>query len=136
MTFPIAVTFRGLAGSEALEADIREQAETLGRLYDRIQSCRVFLEVPHRHHHDGRRFNVRLELVVPGDSIVVSHEGAPAIDLDDTAAALHKRDEADSVLQHPRVAVHEAFRRMQRRLQDYARRQRGDVKSHHVRAEA
>jgi hypothetical protein len=132
MDFPINVTFRNLAHSEALEAEIREEAAALGRSYDRIHACRVTIDLPHRHHQNGRRYNVRIELSVPGDDIVVSYEGAPVPDLDESDRAVRKDAESDSVLRYPHVAVRDAFARAQRRLQDYARRQRGDVKSRHV----
>jgi cold shock CspA family protein len=56
---------------------------------------------------------VRIEIGVPGDRIVVRRSP------DEHAAHLD-----------PYVAVRDAFREARRQLEDYARRTRGDVKSH------
>ena len=72
---PTQVTFRGLDVSAALEADIHERVAWLEQFYAGIVRCRVLVELPHRHRHEGRHFHVRVELTVPGaDPIVVSHE--------------------------------------------------------------
>ncbi len=63
---PAQVTFRGLEHSDAVEADIRERVAWLEQYYGDIIGCRVFVEVPHRHRHDGRHFHVRIEVTVPG----------------------------------------------------------------------
>lgn len=133
---PTQVTFRGLAHDEALERDVRERVSWLEQFYTGIVRCRVLVEVPHRHRHDGRHFHVRLELTVPGGPpIVVSH--APTLHgrLKDTGDdAHHKEDEIESVHRYAGVAVHEAFDAARRRLEDFAREQRGAVKAHEVAA--
>jgi cold shock CspA family protein len=131
---PAQVTFRGLAHSDELESDIRERMGWLEQFYAGIVRCRVLIEVPHRHHHDGRHFHVRIEMTVPGGvPIVVSHE--PSLhgrvkDVDEDAH--HKETEIESVRRYARVAVHEAFDAARRRLEDFAREQRGTVKTHEV----
>lgn len=131
---PAHVTFRGLARSDALEADIRERVRWLERFYPRIMGCRVLVEVPHRHHQDGRHFHVRIELTVPGGPpIVVSHE--PSLhgrSKDVEATAQRQEDEVEGVLRHAHAAVHQAFDAARRLLQDFARERRGDVKTHEV----
>lgn len=92
--------------------------------------CRVLLELVQRHHETGNRYHVRIDLTVPGEEIVVAHEAnlhATAQDADVEAAT--KADEPDPERKHARVAVHEAFDIARRRLQDYARRRRGAVKT-------
>lgn len=42
MKLPLQVTFRNMASSDAMEANIREKAEKLDQFYDQIMSCRVF----------------------------------------------------------------------------------------------
>jgi cold shock CspA family protein len=131
---PLQVTFRGLAHSDALETDIRERVAWLEQFYPDIVRCRVLVEVPHRHRHDGRHFHVRIEMTVPGGvPIVVSHEPSlhgPLKDIEE--AAHHKGTEVDSVHRYARVAVNHAFDAARRRLQDFAREQRGAVKTHDV----
>jgi ribosomal subunit interface protein len=110
---PLQVVFRNMDHSPAVEARVREQAEKLERFYDRIMSCRVVVETHHRHHHKGNLYHVRIDLTVPGDELVVSREPADR----------HAHEDVY-------VAVRDAFDAMRRQLQDFARKQRGDVKEH------
>lgn len=131
---PTQITFRGLAHSDALEADIRERVASLEQFYAGIVRCRVLVEVPHRHRHDGRHFHVRIEATVPGEAaIVVSHEPSLHGPMKDIEEAAHRKEtEIESVHRYARVAVHRAFDAARRRLQDFAREQRGAVKIHEV----
>jgi cold shock CspA family protein len=73
---------------------------------------------------------VRIDLTVPGEEIVVAHDAslhAGAKDVEAEKAT--KADEPDPERKHARVAIREAFEIVRRRLQDFARRQRGDVKT-------
>lgn len=131
---PTQVTFRGLAHSETLETDIRERVAWLEQFYADIVRCRVLVEVPHRHHHDGRHFHVRIEITVPGGApIVVTHEPSLHGSLKDVEeTAHHKETEIEGVHRYARVAIHQAFDAARRRLQDFAREQRGAVKIHEL----
>ena len=131
---PTQITFRGLAHSDALESDIRDRVAWLEQFYSGIVGCRVLVEVPHRHRHDGRHFHVRIETTVPGrPPIVISHEPSLHGPLKDFEEEAHRKDaEIESVHRYARVAVHEAFDAARRRLQDAAREQRGAVKTHEV----
>ena len=74
---------------------------------------------------------VRIELSLPGEDVVVSH--APALHsrvTDTSELSRRKMDEIDAVHKDAAVAIHEAFDAARRRLQDAARKQRGDVKAH------
>ena len=131
---PIQITFRDLAHSDAVEADIKERVAWLEQFYAGIVSCRVLLEMPHRHRRDGRHFHVRIDVTVPGEApIVISHEPSlhgPMKDVED--AAHRKESEVEAVNRYARVAIHHAFDAARRRLQDVAREQRGAVKAHEV----
>jgi cold shock CspA family protein len=131
---PIQVTFRGLAQPEVLEADVRERVAWLEQFYGGIVGCRVLVEVPHRHRRAGRHFHVRIEMTVPGGApIVVSHEPSRHGLLKDVEeSAPRKHTEVESVHRYARVAIHEAFDAARRQLQDFARLQRGAVKTHEV----
>ena len=107
---PTQITFRGIAHSTALEADIERHIAKLERRSHHVVGCRVLIEAPHRHHHDGPHFRVRVEITAPGlNPIVVSHEPSPGTD--------------------PYVTVHEAFDAAGRRLHEAVRVQRGDIKT-------
>jgi len=113
MQLPLQITFRYMEPSAAIEARVRDRADKLERFYDRIMGCRVVVEAPHRHHHQGKLYHVRIDLTVPNGEVVVSREPAEH----------HAHEDVY-------VAIRDAFDAAQRRLADYARRQRKDVKVH------
>lgn len=128
------ITFRGLPHDSRLEQDVLDRIARLEQFYRGIVSCRVLIELPHRHRRDGRHFHVTIELTVPGgDAIVITHEPSQHGRLKDTGGEEHpKSSETDSVRRYERVAVHEAFDAARRRLQDFARCQRKAVKTHEI----
>ena len=131
MILPVQITFRNMQPSDAVAARVQEEAEKLDEFYKRITSCRVIIEIPHRHHALGGQVHVRIELGVPRDEIVVRNE--PSLH-----GAVQRSDElewAKHLEANPQhkdvyVAIRDAFKAARRQLQDYARRQRGQVKVH------
>jgi cold shock CspA family protein len=127
------VAFVNLRRSEWIEGEVRSRAARLAAFYGRITACHVRIGAPHRHHEQGNRYSVRIELSVPGRRIVVSHEPtlrATLQDLDE--GRMRKTADTRAVDKHVLVAVREAFDIARRRLQDHARRRRGAVKIHTV----
>jgi cold shock CspA family protein len=115
----------------ALEEEIRARAAELETFYPDIVGCRVLVEVPHRHREHGQHVRVRIELSLPGEDVVVSHEPTLHDSLKDVQKeAHHKDDDVEAVHKYALVTAHEAFDAARRRLQDVARRQRADVKTH------
>ncbi|SEK85520.1 HPF/RaiA family ribosome-associated protein [Nitrosovibrio tenuis] len=108
MNFIFQITARDVPHSEALESHVRQKAEKLAAFYPHIMSCRVVIEVPHKHKHQGRAFNVRLDITVPGKEMAVNRE-------------------ADEDVY---VALRDTFDAAKRQLEDYGRRQRGNIKAH------
>jgi len=108
MELPLQITSHDFALSPGIEAEIREHADRLDAYYNRIMRCRVVVEAPVGHHHRGGPFNVRLDLTVPRGELVINRQ-------------------ADEDLL---VAIRDAFDAMRRRLEDYVREHRGDVKAH------
>jgi cold shock CspA family protein len=124
------ITFRGIDPSVTLEAEIRARIDKLETFYRPIMGCRVLVELAERHHETGHHYHVRIDLTVPGEEIVVTHEAslhATAQDIDMEKAT--KDAEPNPERKHAGVAIREAFDIARRRLQDYARRQRGTVKT-------
>lgn len=115
MDFPLDISFRNMDPSPAVETRIREKAAKLGRLYSRIIGCTVVVEAPHRHHHKGKLYSVHIDISVPGKDLVV-----------DRAKPL------DHAHEDIYLAVRDAFKAAERRLEDHARRMRGDVKTHNA----
>jgi hypothetical protein len=131
MTQQVRITFRNMPSSPALEHEIRSRVAWLETFYPGMLGARVTLEVPHRHRERGRPVQVRIELEVPGDDIVVSH--VPTLHASGRqvgAEELHKQLDVEGPRRDAVVAIHDAFDVARRRLEDFARRQRGDVKSH------
>jgi cold shock CspA family protein len=130
---PTQVTFRGLPHSEHLDSDVRERVAWLEQFYRGIVRCRVVIELPHRHRHDGRHVHVRVSCVPGAPLIVASHEPSLHGRLKDFEEEEHHKDtEIESVHRHAAVALREAFDVARRRLEDVAREQRGAVKTHEV----
>jgi cold shock CspA family protein/ribosome-associated translation inhibitor RaiA len=124
------MTFRGVRRTDALEAEVITRLRKLETYYHGIMGCHVLVELVERHHEAGNHYHVRIDLTVPGEEIVVAHEASlHATDQDIHLAKATKQDEVDPERKHALVAVHEAFDIARRRLQDYARRQRGSVKT-------
>ncbi|HYW91605.1 MAG TPA: ribosome-associated translation inhibitor RaiA [Gammaproteobacteria bacterium] len=113
MQLPLQITFRNMDASPAVESVIREKADKLERYYDSIMSCRVVVEASHRHHHKGNIYHVRVDLTVPNDELVVSREP-------------HQDHSHEDLY----VAIRDAFNAARRQLEEFARKQRGDVKAH------
>jgi len=112
MQLPMQITIRDFDNSEALETHIREKVNKLDEFFEHIISCRVVVEIPHKHHHQGKEFTVRIDIGVPGNEIVVN------------------RDHSEDVY----VALRDAFDACKRQLEDYARKTRGDIKARDAKA--
>ena len=69
MDIPLTISFRNMTPSASVENQVREKAEKLGSFCDRITSCRVIVEAPHRHHHKGQSISnpYRSECARQGD---------------------------------------------------------------------
>lgn len=48
MRLPLQISFRNMESSPAIAAKVRERANRLERLFDRITACRVVIAAPHR----------------------------------------------------------------------------------------
>jgi cold shock CspA family protein/ribosome-associated translation inhibitor RaiA len=129
MQLTLTITFRGIDPSATLEAEICTRIGKLETYYRPIMGCHVLVELAERHHETGNRYHARIDLTVPGEEIVVAHEASLHATAQDVDAEKATKEEPDPERKHARVAVHEAFDIARRRLQDYARRQRGTVKT-------
>ena len=115
MQIPLQITIRDVAHSDELEQHIRDKAKKLDEFFGHITSCHVTVEMPHKHHHQGKQFNVRINISVPSHpEIVVNHD--------------HHEDVY--------VALRDAFDAARRQLEDYVRKLRGDVKTHEAKRPA
>ncbi len=111
MILPLQITFRHMDPSPALEARIRELAAKLDRFSDQIMRCHVIVQPLAGHQHQGSLYDFRIDVTLPDEEIAIRHA--------------HPADHAH---EDPYVALRDAFRATRRRLEDYERRRRGDVK--------
>jgi ribosomal subunit interface protein len=112
MPIPLQISFRNMDPSPAVEERIRKKAEKLERFHDRIIGCTVVVEAPHRHHHKGKLYSVRVDISVPGKELIVD-----------------RAKPSDHAHEDVYVAVRDAFDAAVRRLEDQSRKVRGSVKT-------
>ena len=113
MEIPIEIFFHNTAKSDTVESMVRERAQKLERFADSIVSCRVTIDAPHKHHRQGKLFRVSVDIHLPGGHVVASRDPSEHHAHEDVA-----------------VAIRDAFHAARRRLQDYLRIERGDIKAH------
>lgn len=113
MKLPLQITFHNMPHDDAIESAIRAHGEWLDQYYDRIMSCRVVVDCPHRHHKEGNFYNVRIDLKVPGAELVVKREPTEHTDYRDLD-----------------ITIRDAFDEVRRQLEDHARQLRGQLKAH------
>jgi hypothetical protein len=80
MQTPLQITFRHMDHSPAVEARARELTDWLERFHERIIGCRVTIEGPTAHHRNGAPFDIRIDLTIPDEEVVVcsNHSGGKA----------------------------------------------------------
>ncbi len=100
----VQVTFHGLDHSETLEALILDKAAKLRSMHVGLQKVRVVVDVPHRSQLKGNDFQVKVEMTVDGEELIVSrqldpdhsHDGVHALTRETFQAATRVlRDHAD-----------------------------------------
>jgi cold shock CspA family protein len=111
MKLPLEISFQGVPRSDAIEAAVKRHASKLDEFHGGIMRCRVSVILEEKHKHQGKPFNVRVDVTIPGHELVSSRE--------------HDEDVY--------VALRDAFKDATRMLEDAARVQRGQVKQHEER---
>jgi cold shock CspA family protein/ribosome-associated translation inhibitor RaiA len=137
MEIPLQITFRNMPPSQAIENNIKEKTAKLESFFNRIMSCRVVVEAPHRHHHKGKAYQVRIDLTVPGAELVINRAPQRLSAAKSNGSTPSEKELAEShepskhaAHEDVYVAIRDAFNAAGRKLQDYARRQSGAVKAH------
>lgn len=115
MDIPLQISFKNVDASEAVEARIREKVDKLEQYFGHIVSCRVVVERVNKQKTQGNLFNVRIDLAVPGHEIAITGVGPK-----------------DHAHEDVYVAIRDAFNAASRRVEDVARKLRGDVKTHNT----
>ena len=113
MNLPVEITFHNIDHSDAIEARVREKIERLAKLHDRLTSCRVTIEAPHKHHRKGNAYQVKVLLGVPQGQLAVTRDPGD----------VHAHEDVY-------VAIRDAFAAAERQLNAQKQKLRGDVKAH------
>jgi len=113
MQLPLQISFRQMDPSPALEARIRELAARLEKFSGQIMRCHIIVEPAPHHQHQGGLYDFHIDITLPDQEI-----------------AVHRAHPADHAHEDPYVALRDAFRAARRRLEDYERKRRLDVKTH------
>lgn len=113
MQIPLTVSFRNMGHSDRIESEIQKRVEKLEELSQDIISCRVVVELPHKHHRQGNQYLVRIDLSLPEKEIIVNKESAGNAEAEDFQALLR-----------------DAFDAAKRQLHDYNEKRRKKVKAH------
>ena len=110
---PVTISYRNIEPSESIEDAVRSHATRLEKFCSSLISTRVLLETPHRRGQKGQHHHVRIEMAVPGNDLIVSHDPGDVEAHEDLS-----------------VATRDAFRAARRELEDYSQKRRHQVKRH------
>lgn len=109
MIIPLHIRFVDIPHSDALEAEIRKRAEKFDEFCKHVMRCDVTVGTAGKHQTQGRMYEVHIDLTVSGTEIVINR--------------VHRHEDVY-------VVIRDAFDAATRKLQDFVREQRGDVKRH------
>jgi ribosomal subunit interface protein len=102
MKQPLQICFLGMEPSQAVETAARERAQKLDRFCPDLMSCRVTIELAHKHQQQGRPIAVRVDVTLPEIELTVD------------------RSQGEDVY----IALRDAFDDMTRRLEETVRKRR------------
>jgi len=105
---PLDITLRDIANTEAIAQRIKEKTAKLNLFYDNIEYCKVVVDTPQKHKHKGKLFSTHIEIGVPGKKLFANHKASEDL----------------------YVNIRDSFAALQRQLESYARKQRGETKTH------
>jgi len=109
MTVPMQITVKDIEETATIENRLRDKIEKLGKFYNNIIFCRATVEMPEKRKHQGKLYNIHIEIDIPDKpQIVVKRE------LDEDLY----------------VAMRDAFKDATLQLEKCVQKQRGDVKNH------
>lgn len=114
MQVPLQITFRNMEASEMIEADIRKRVDKLTSHHQEVISCHIVVEAPAPHHHKGGLYKTRIDITCPDGKFVINRE----------PPAQHKEHE------DVHVSLRDAFNAVERKLDEYSCKRKGEVKMH------
>lgn len=114
METPIEFDFQGMQPAERVRQAANGYISELEDRFGRITACRIVVKAPGKHHRTGEPYEINIHLTLPnGKEVNVSRTSH----LDERQADLT-------------FALHDAFKRARRQLQDQVRDLQSQVKTH------
>jgi SHS2 domain-containing protein/cold shock CspA family protein len=114
MQTPVEIDFQGMSGTAEIRQAITTYLAQIEKRFGRITAGRLMVKGPGGHHRTGEPYEVNLRLALPeGREVNVG-----------------RTPEADERQSQWRFALHDAFKRARRQLQDHVRQLQGQVKQH------
>lgn len=104
--YPIKIIVRNTPKSSFLDEYINKKAYKLNHFNQRITSCRIVVDMPQKHKHQGKLFRASISLNIRGKELVVNRK------LDEDVY----------------IAVTDAFDAIERKLEDYSHRRVNGVR--------
>jgi cold shock CspA family protein len=112
--FQTNVAFKDFPHSDFVEDAVRKRAEKLGNFFDRIVACDITVSEPHRSHHQGNLFNLKIHLKLPGGKdLVISRDPGK-----------------DGSHEDVYVVIRDAFNSLERQLKSHIGKMRNEIKHH------
>ncbi len=118
METPLRIEFQDLEPVEMLRQEIARYVAELEERFGHMTAGHVVVKGPGQHHRTGGLYEVNIRLALP----------------DGKEVNITRTPRADERHGDVHFAVHDAFKRARRRLQDQARRLQGQIKVHEAQA--
>ena len=74
MKIPLQISTRKISLSSVAIDIIKQKVNKLESFCDKIIACRIMVETPHRHKHQGTLYNVSIGISIPGAELSVKKE--------------------------------------------------------------
>lgn len=114
MTIVAETLFRNMEPSDAIKEKVADRMAWLERHHGRVTHLNVTIEAPHRNHHKGKIYHVKIAIGLPGrPDLVVSQE-----------------PEANHAHEDVYIAIRDAFDAARRQLKDISDVRSGKTKNH------
>ena len=115
METPLEISFHNMPTSKRIEADIRKRVAKLDKIYGRLTSCRVAIEMRSKRHRTGNIYEVHVELMAPRSMVVVTREPHRVKECHATADV--------------RTSIRDAFSAAELRLVDYKKKRQAKARA-------
>lgn len=76
----LQICFTGVEHSDSVQEAIEERVSKIEDHHDFVNSCKVVVDRPHKHHHKGNIYRIGIEMNVPNDVISINHVKADHLD--------------------------------------------------------